>query len=182
MPSHTHTRLHLSYLIYTYPVRACYAPNAWPTDSPLTVVCCVSQARLKNHMLRAIPNALTFTEVEFRALAVMGNFHEDHLYCPLYEQLDDDMVKQTYNKIDREKLPTPFIAPKSIRNRGKDDLLALMQWAYSRWCAGEVYLGWLTTGKNWGEVFFPPLSAYKPNILAMRRKCAGVGAAVVGAV
>ena len=82
-----------------------------------------SQARLKNHGLRSIPNGCSFDDVEFRSLVVMGNCHEDHLYVTEYDNKDvDSLVKQVYNSISRSELPDPFFAPKAIRNGGKADL------------------------------------------------------------
>ena len=134
--------------------------------------CIASQARLKNHLLRNIPDGLTFNDIEMRALVIMGNAYEDHLYVSSYDEPSiDPMVKQLYKNLDRSKLPDPFFAPKHVRHGGKQDLNELMKWSFGCWLKGEVYMGWITTGAKWGKVIFPPISAYKKNVYAIRREC-----------
>ena len=127
---------------------------------------------MKNHQLRNIPDGLGFDDIEMRALVIMGNACEDHLYVSSYDEPSiDSMVKQLYKNMDRSKLPDPFFAPKHVRHGGKQDLNELMKWAYGCWLKGEVYMGWITTGAKWGKVIFPPISAYKKNLYAIRREC-----------
>ena len=129
---------------------------------------------MRNGRLQHIPSGTGFNDVEFRYLVVMGNFFESHLYPSDYEdKAIDAMVKKTYNTMDRSLLPDPFLAPKSVRSGGKPGITALYEWAFQQWCEGKITVtGWLHCGANWGEVIWPPPSAYKANIKAIRSEYA----------
>ena len=125
---------------------------------------------MKNGRLKAVPDGCTMKELEFRAVAIIGNVHDDEIYAGDFEDLAD-VVKQLYNKADRNKIANPFLAPKTVRYGGKADLLNLQAWVYKQWLEGTVCTGWIHHGAKWGTTFWPPLSAYVKNLFSMRRAC-----------
>ena len=130
----------------------------------------VLQARMKNSRLRGVPDGTAFEDIEFRLLTVMGNVYNDHLYVSDWEDVDS-LCKQTYNNVSRKQLPDPLFAPKHMRNGGKQDILAFQQWAFNSWCNGKVVMGWIHCGAKWGLMMWPPLSAFKKNVMVMRGEC-----------
>ena len=127
------------------------------------------QVRLKNAHARKLPapDSLQVDDLDWLKVCVVGNQVDNTLHMADYNTLSGH-TRKLYKQVDRNDLPNKVMIP---QYNNKEDEHDMKIWCVTRYKNGLTSSNWLRLGREFTKVIDPPLTYFKPIVLAMRGAC-----------